>query len=46
MTDAPRGQLIMPLVNFVKNMVDNVDISKMDATILHNREEFARGTAH
>ena len=36
----------MPLVNFVKNMVDDVDVSKMDAKILHNREEFARGMAH
>jgi DhnA family fructose-bisphosphate aldolase class Ia len=45
-TDAPKGQLITPLVNFVKNMVDDVYVSKMDAKISHNREEFARGTAH
>ena len=45
-TDAPRGQLITPLVNFVKNMVDDVYVSKMDAKISHNREEFAKGTAH
>jgi hypothetical protein len=36
----------MPLVNFIKNMVDDVNVSKMDAKIWHNREEFARGMVH